>query len=309
MTRVTSTSTTDPAYLSADGMSLTVTPGSGNVNYIYEARYFAWAGSNIYYDGSKLTFDAAGVTTNEMYQGLFFKWGSLVGISPVGANTSWNGTSTNSQCVYVPTGGTGWSQDYPGEASSPYSSYANWDNIPYISSGTGAYAAGQLAVSISDATEANAYNAKTGDICKYLSATGAVTGKWRLPTSYEFQLEGGTSTSWDNNVTWAQDGTFSDVTSSTSSSYVNGKFVNSTNNPRAIQSHPNKTSPSRTTSFPASGYRTSVGPLFYVGRYGYNWSGSAHSSSVYAMYYSSSNVRSADINNRTSGYAVRCVRE
>jgi hypothetical protein len=50
-----------------------------------------WAGSNIYWDGTKLTFDDPSKMGKSAAQGLFFKWGSLQGISPVGA---WAGGST-----------------------------------------------------------------------------------------------------------------------------------------------------------------------------------------------------------------------
>jgi hypothetical protein len=70
-----------------------------------------WAGSNIYWNGSALTFDLHGTTTNEGYQGVFFKWGSLVGISPAGSFSS-------STVLYKPSAiATG--------------DFANWDAIPY----------------------------------------------------------------------------------------------------------------------------------------------------------------------------------
>jgi hypothetical protein len=56
-----------------------------------------WAESNIYWNGG-LTFGLG--DTMRAYQGLFFKWGSLQGISPVGA---WVGGSTP---VYTTTKGT-----------------------------------------------------------------------------------------------------------------------------------------------------------------------------------------------------------
>jgi hypothetical protein len=44
-----------------------------------------WAGSNIYWNGTKLTFDEPYEMGKSAAQGLFFKWGGLTGISPVEA--------------------------------------------------------------------------------------------------------------------------------------------------------------------------------------------------------------------------------
>jgi hypothetical protein len=58
----------------------------------------AFAYSNIYWNGTKLTFDKTSVAASDAdsryYQGLYFKWGSLIGISPV-----WDGDNT---LVYIP---------------------------------------------------------------------------------------------------------------------------------------------------------------------------------------------------------------
>jgi hypothetical protein len=44
-----------------------------------------WASSNVYWNGTNRTFDEGYTIGGAAYQGLFYKWGSLVGISPVGA--------------------------------------------------------------------------------------------------------------------------------------------------------------------------------------------------------------------------------
>jgi hypothetical protein len=48
-----------------------------------------WAGSNIYHNGSSFTFHAPNVIRYTNYQGLFFKWGSTVGIAPNSPVGSW----------------------------------------------------------------------------------------------------------------------------------------------------------------------------------------------------------------------------
>jgi hypothetical protein len=119
-------------------------------------RATRWAGSNIYWDGTaqKLTFDVEGNTTNQGYQGVFFKWGSLVGISPVG---DW---SDNSTPVYK-----------PGESTS--STYPSWGAIPYWEHN--AYG---------DIINGDHYDDLVGDICQYLS-----NGDYRLPTRSELGTE------------------------------------------------------------------------------------------------------------------------
>jgi hypothetical protein len=112
-----------------------------------------FAYSNIYWDGGKMTFD----TTDKghiRYQGLYFKWGSLVGISPVGA---WVNSSTP---VYK-----------AGETTS--STYSTWDAIPYDNTTSGIMTYG--------------YNVSTlkGDICKYIDAG------YRLPHVGEFSANSG----------------------------------------------------------------------------------------------------------------------
>jgi hypothetical protein len=72
-----------------------------------------WAKSNIYWDGQKLTFDRTPLG-HENYQGVFFKWWSLVGISPVGDGDS-------AITIYVPG---------VGAQTISTSSYGSWGSIP-----------------------------------------------------------------------------------------------------------------------------------------------------------------------------------
>jgi hypothetical protein len=108
-----------------------------------------WARSNIYWDktASELAFEPAdGVTDYQGYQGLFFKWGSMVGISPVG---DW---SDNSTLVYEAGAAT-------------HTTYSSWNAILYSSG----------------ATVGNP-NTSTllGDICKHINSD------YRLPKDGEF---------------------------------------------------------------------------------------------------------------------------
>jgi hypothetical protein len=71
-------------------------------------RVAKWAGSNIYWNGSAMTFDLNGTTTNESYQGLFFKYRGMVGTSPVGAFT--DSTPIYTVGSSTPTYASSWSQ-------------------------------------------------------------------------------------------------------------------------------------------------------------------------------------------------------
>jgi hypothetical protein len=124
-----------------------------------------WAGSNIYYDATAkhLTFADSNDDSKKYYQGVFFQWGSLTGISPIGAYS----TSTIT---------------YPlaGEAVTTSPAY---EDIPYVTTDPGTYdrTAKYLTETVHDPS-----NGK-GDICKYLTDQGyAPKGKkWRMPTSAE----------------------------------------------------------------------------------------------------------------------------
>jgi hypothetical protein len=98
-------------------------------------RNLVWAGSNIYWtddDGGKLTFDAPNTNIHangQRYQGLFFKWGSLVGISGGGSESEAFSASTK---VYIPVFNS--VSDKTWSTTNPYSS---WGDVVYISpSGT-----------------------------------------------------------------------------------------------------------------------------------------------------------------------------
>jgi hypothetical protein len=130
---------------------------TGGVSYTIHVRVRTpiWARSNIYWDNSKLTFVPAGSdVSKEGYQGVYFKWGSLVGVSP------------NDLTYYRPNG-SGWvSQSYP---------YGAWPTI----------------ISPWDvATYGNVLNNLhteefLGDICRYLNSG------YRLPTGEECSIAGG----------------------------------------------------------------------------------------------------------------------
>jgi hypothetical protein len=139
-----------------------------------------WAGSNIYWDDDELTFDLHGNNANKDYQGVLFKWGSLVGISPMrGAGN--NVAFTADIPIYEPDYSTGtWTKNtsHPGV----------WADIPSLAEEN--IPAGQCGPDkdyfrfLSDGETADLYEAQKGDICRYLSATNQnLSGhSYQMPT-------------------------------------------------------------------------------------------------------------------------------
>jgi hypothetical protein len=162
-----------------------------------------FARSNIYWDGQKLTFipaaanPAASDDTKKGLQGVFFKFGSLVGISP--AQTSGGDNFSGNTPIYVPvvknplntstwkatTGNamandntflgvtsnwTSWGDNTYGDDVIPYMDMShNWEGFMNP-----------------EWNVLSAYQGFRGDICQYLCKTGAVTGDYRTPTNEEF---------------------------------------------------------------------------------------------------------------------------
>lgn len=251
----------------------------------YPTPHTGWAGSNIYWDGGKLTFDDVGVTTHQNYQGVFFQWGSLWGIDPSGSHGSaW----TNSNKVYK-TGDSGYS-----EVQS-----VGWTSVPRVNDAT---ILSNPPSGKSERDRAYLYEVTDGtrcigDICKYLTdrAGGTLYGsKWRMPTSNEFESAGSYSrsgTSWSN------------VTSTDAA----GRYEN----PAKPGYSKTATSPGTypTAFFPASGYRSGGDPLNFVGLAGLYWSGTPSGSSGRYLLFKSGEVNATLIVNRMNAFSVRCVRE
>ncbi|WP_148298436.1 hypothetical protein [Bacteroides reticulotermitis] len=139
----------------------------------YPKKHGGWAGSNIYWDGTKLTFDDVGVKTREKYQGVFFNWGSLWGIASApndGESLKW-GHNVN---LYA-----------PGGVQTTYDNWATWPRV-------------EEAITIYNVPEGKEHRDRAylyevtdltgstgiGDICRYLTekgTNGLLHGKkWRM---------------------------------------------------------------------------------------------------------------------------------
>ncbi|MDR1884522.1 MAG: hypothetical protein LBR26_17375, partial [Prevotella sp.] len=200
---------------------------------VFEPVAVVWSQSNVYFEDTETAGDGIGVLTfaesntpldKNLYQGVFFKWGSLIGVS--------TDNSFSSSSLFIPDLSTG---KYHRVAVSSLaghvdltdvvglfkkrltdlgvSNFANYSDIyaklPYV---TQADMTGDVPVKIPTLSGASyvddngltaasgtaLYDTYRGDICKYLadknSASGnsLTKGTWRLPTSREFG-NGGTN--------------------------------------------------------------------------------------------------------------------
>ncbi|MDD4516846.1 MAG: hypothetical protein PHT93_14960, partial [Massilibacteroides sp.] len=244
----------------------------------YPTTHNGWAGSNIYWDGTKLTFDDVNDHIHEKYQGVFFKWGSLWGIDPSGSNNAlW---SSNTNVVYKPEGSI--------------ETNVSWNSIPYCKPPTNSYPiAPKTGRDRHYLTEVHDPEKGLGDICKYLTerAGGTLHGKkWRMPTSTEF----GINTDYqDYGGTWNLVNSFGS----------DGKFINS-GKPGVT-----KASDIGIPFFSAAGYRSSIGELKSIGTYGFYWSASFTNSNAYILAISKVNILPASSLSFTLAASVRCVVE
>jgi hypothetical protein len=253
-----------------------------------------WSRSNIYWDGGKLTFVTdPNDLSKQGYQGVFFKWGSLVGISP--AQTNGSDAYSSSTPVYIPI----YVKAAPTSSSWVRNASHGYTDLPYLdasysSAGTVTWGTdNRLAIDAAQNTDAM-YESLRGDICQYLSKTGAVTGSYRLPTYNEIVpgtswTTGGASS--ENNSLGNDEGTVD--------------LLNTTNNRVWL-----KYAAMGDVVFPASGHRTFAGgQLYYVGYRGLYWSGSAMGStnSFYMKVLLGNNPQGTGFD-RPYGFSVRCVR-
>ncbi|GHU76046.1 hypothetical protein FACS189414_1330 [Bacteroidia bacterium] len=262
--------------------SVTVSPYN-KVTPQEEPLHLYWAGSNIYWDNTlkRLTFADSDDKSKEQYQGVFFKWGSLVGMSPT--EGAWSGIT------YYPTNpgvDDGWTTD-----PTKYMTYAD---IPYAVGLAAPYNRdhGYLTEITNNATTgADTIKALKGDICVYLTKVGAAPkGKrWRMPTSKEFDA---------TEDFYTKSGDFAQIT--TQNAYgttpiPSGWRRNNLNTPY----------------FPASAARSN-GTMYPVGMMGVYWASSAADANQgYDFYFTSTRVYTEWVGYgiRPNGFSVRCVAE
>jgi hypothetical protein len=193
-----------PSSTSTYGFSSLTTLAAGR-SYLLTVKFKTplFASSNIFWDGTKLTFTGYSDTpwteypTEQLYSGLGFKFGSLVGISA--RSSSYPGWDISSTHLFVPRPGAGSYITTANGSINPHNT--NWtgsaySNIPYVSAGSASNGRWDRYVIDIGCSQANQMR---GDICQYLDSLGHAPeppeGKsWRLPISAEF---GNTSNAWN----------------------------------------------------------------------------------------------------------------
>lgn len=169
--------------------------------YIPEYPHGGWAGSNIYWvpdntypAGGYLTFDDKDETLHETYQGVYFMWGSLVALSPMGTNWTggmWNGNS--GQVLYVPNPDPATNEGWNPAINT------GWGHIPRLGWSNSSFPNGGGSATTLPSNEERSYliekhwpQGNVGDICKYITDMGwapgaSVNRKWRMPTYMEYR--------------------------------------------------------------------------------------------------------------------------
>jgi hypothetical protein len=306
-------------------------------------RSAIFARSNIYWDNAtqKLTFVPAAIpsaTDNDTktgYQGVFFKWGSLVGISPVQTEVpESSGTMTNdflpSTPIYVPlvkstlsastwvsTTGSATGSINDIDASVRYK-YTLWsDNvytvnegdgtsdIPYVEPDRGGTSTSRTNTYLIDPDWNNfdAYKGLRGDICQYLGATNSALAGYRLPTSAESGHND--SQNWTRSDGWVPAADISART--TSAADGTGNIIGSAAPPDQSFA---KNTIMNDVIFPASGWRQkgSNGALIGVGTFGYYWNGSVKGSTFgFGLIFGELAMMPYAGIERSCACAVRCV--
>jgi hypothetical protein len=141
--------------------------GGHSYTLVVDLKGTPWATSNVYWDGTaqRLTFDTS-PNANPMRQGVMFKWGSLVGVSPVG---TWVDYSTP---IYKPTGTT--------PVTFTKTTAASFTAIPVLDIGSASISGYYVPNYVSDNTVDDPV-AGTGDICRYIGVVDPTRAGYRLP--------------------------------------------------------------------------------------------------------------------------------
>jgi hypothetical protein len=243
-----------------------------------------WATSNVYWDGDRLTFDAAGTPKmpNVMYSGVFFRWGSLVGIS---ASEAWDSNIT----LYVPT--------YGGESTPEASSWTEGNptslggDISYLESNVNDQS---RAILYEESTPAN-YGSKLGDICKYIGDTGAGPKGYRMPTGNEFAVS--------NN--WLKSGDFTKTLFAYNPVWTEG----SPDGKSTVAGLPQQyLAANVNVAMPSTGWRDAGGAISFFPSEGRYWDSSALGDDVYSHWLFSSTGGLLTYATAKHSFVVRCIR-
>jgi hypothetical protein len=237
-----------------------------------------------------MTFEAAGHTGPEKYyQGLHFRWGSLIGIS---SNESFTASTLlfRHDSSQPAAAGVAWNNNMPPTYGGTLTNDRSY-NYPYAHDDFSNY---------------------RGDICKYISRYGnGPGGHWRLPVSNEFGVE----TLNDEYHLWPAAGLKFDWYVGMDDTNAPAKFQSvASSDPYGRQALTYASGAGIATNheviFPASGYRSyASGSIEVIGTYGFYASGSANGNYCHMMTFLSSHFAPALVIDRTSTVSVRCVKD
>jgi hypothetical protein len=251
----------------------------------------------------KLTFaetEADNATIPANSQGLLFKWGSLIGLAGTGSDGS--AFNPADHVVFIPAG----------YASATPSTWT-WDGtdktltgIPYHG-----YDIRPGGVNVDAfAAEAKGYDETTamGDVCRYISDKGWVSGKWRMPISDEYYNLYEQSTGYMISAgSYVKEAfTEKDGTHKVESGWFVGDGM-----PDRLTVDLLVSPPEGVVFLPASGDRHNKdGRMYNMGAFGYYWSSSpyAYGGRSYYLWYNSAFIYPTNELTRNSGFSVRCIK-
>jgi hypothetical protein len=305
---------------------------SGEIPEIVNPFLPSWAQSNIYFQPD-LTADPGGsigsLTFSENdasksgYQGLYFKWGSLIGVESGSGGNDGFGADTH---LFIPDVNTGkYYRVKSSEIAADYTdtdagkqaavqAYAavkanmtTWANVPYANElATGMDDTGSSPVT--DASKDTYYAQYKGDICKYLSDKKSSNGSG-LTRNWVMQV----SDKWTRDQTgFPTSGSYILKVKSggTDDGLGNGNKDDISNLLYYVDDDKGET-----VIFPTAGYRSlSNGYRFYVGNTGSYWSSSSplDTNIGYSINFSSGGLSFGEdmfAQRRGNGFTVRCVAE
>jgi hypothetical protein len=274
------------------------TPLQSGVSYTLRVRLRTpiWAGSNIYWEGDekagRLTFDPTGETQNEGFQGVFFKFGSLVGISP--ALVDGDDAFGTDLPLYVPDE-RATSQWSPTTAAAMQ--YASWYAIPHMDKSYYANSGrGRDDTSATDADQ-SIFASFRGDICRYRGEKEPTRlSDYRLPTSSEFGAV----------ISWTRKGSFVTGDNSVATPFGQTNLLTA-----PLQLGYATHAKMDNVILPASGFRDLDGKLrATVGFDGYYWTASEYSAAEAWIfeYYGGTIIRPIRFLERDYAFPIRCVK-
>ncbi|MDR0939686.1 MAG: DUF4906 domain-containing protein [Mediterranea sp.] len=288
----------------------------------YIAPSGTWAGSNIYWNGTNLTFDVNydPASPHWNYQGVYFRWGSLVGISSAsGGGQFWTGTqvywmnAAGSMATDATDPETPWALNYGG--NDPFRV-----TLPYLDDMTITNASDPIYndnVVIQPNDRFQVF--QRGDICYWLGRLGYAPNGYRLPTTNAAVGDIPIQTSW-------LPANLADLQQPERAGEDGGTTALQKN---AFTFYPQaSTYPYKETKFPASGMRVNEivapgdenGSVVYVGQKALYWTADgANGTGDAALFgieidnfgtlqiYSPTNVFKQE--RRYNAYPIRCVKK